>query len=104
MVPVILFSWLLFAVTDPAQLLTYVIRLFSFTASGVNPGDYLLALKDYGAVLAAGIAFSVPALHKLWQEKIRDSALGTLILLAVFAVCLYRMALGQNDPFMYAGF
>lgn len=104
MVPLILFSWLLFAVTDGSGLMVYIGRLFAFGTPGVNPADYLTALGDYGIYLAAGIAFSVPAVHKLWEEKIRDSALGTLILLVVFAVCLYSLAMGQNDPFMYFGF
>ena len=84
--------------------MVYIGRLFAFGTPGVNPADYLTALGEYGVCLAAGIAFSVPAVHKLWEEKIRDSALGTLILLVVFAVCLYSLAMGQNDPFMYFGF
>jgi len=104
MIPLILLSWLLFAVTDVNQLWQYIVRLFSFGAKGVNPLDYVAALKEYGVFLAVGIAWSVPAVHRLWKEKVRDSAVGTLILTVVFGACLYCSAMGQNDPFMYFGF
>ncbi len=104
MIPLILFSWLLFAVTDVNLLWDYIVRLFSFGAKGVNPLDYVDALKDYGGYLAAGIILSVPAVHRIWEEKIKDSALGTLVLLVVFGFCMYSIAMGQNDPFMYFGF
>lgn len=104
MIPLILISWLLFAVTDVNALFVYIKQLFALGGPGVNSKDYLIALKDYGVYLAAGVAFSVPGVHKLWEEKIKYSPLGTLILLAVFFVCLYCMAMGQNDPFMYFGF
>ncbi len=104
MVPLILFSWLLFAVTDVNQLWTYIVQLFSFGEKGVNPMDYVEALKNYGGYLAAGIVLSVPAVHRVWEEKIRDCWLGTVILIGVFGVCLYSIAMGQNDPFMYFGF
>ncbi len=104
MVPVILFSWLLFAVTDLNLLTDYVVRLFSFGARGVNPTDYVTALKDYGVYLAAGIAFSVPAVPTFFEKKLKDTWVGTLILLAVFLFAMYSVAMGQNDPFMYFGF
>ncbi len=104
MIPLILFSWLLFAVTDVKELGIYAARLFSFGESGVNPMDYADALKDYGVYLGAGIVLSVPVVHRVWEEKIKDTALGTVILLGVFGFCLYSIAMGQNDPFMYFGF
>lgn len=104
MIPLTLIGWLLFAITDVEQIWVYLARLFAFGATALNPRDYLTALSEYGSYLAAGVVLSIPAVHQLWERKIRDSALGTLILLAIFAVSLYFLAMGQNDPFMYSGF
>ncbi len=105
MVPMILFSWLLFAVTDLGLLFDYAVRLFSFGgAAGVNPRDYVDALRDYGLYLGLGIAFSVPAVPRFFREKVRDTTLGTLVLFAVLVYAMYAVSMGQNDPFMYFGF
>ncbi len=104
MIPVILFSWLLFAVTDLDLLRDYAVRLFSFGERGVNPMDWLGALTDYGVYLAAGIAFSVPAVPRFFEKKVKHTWVGTVLLLLVFVFAMYSAAMGQNDPFMYFGF
>lgn len=104
MIPLILVSWLLFAVTDMDSLFVYLRQIFGMGGPAMNPADALMALRKYGAYLAAGLLFSVPAVHQCWEKKIKDTSLGTLLLLTSFVFCVYALSMGQNDPFLYAGF
>lgn len=101
MIPAILLSWMLFAISDLERLWVYIGRLFS-EWSWTSP-DFLRYLGQYGLLLLVGVVLSVPGPAKLWK-RIKCSPLGTIILIAVFWAAVYCMAAGQNDPFMYFSF
>ena len=58
--------------------------------------------RQYAVVLVIGLLVSTP-LPELWR-RIRTSPLGTVLLLVLFWVCVYCMAVATNDPFMYFSF
>ena len=98
----IVWSWMLFAITDLSQLGIYITRLFAFFDS-VSCADFIRYLSQYGVLLAAGIVFSMPGPAKLW-EKIRRSPVGTIFLVLVFWACIYCLSVSANDTFMYFSF
>jgi alginate O-acetyltransferase complex protein AlgI len=101
MVPAILLSWMLFAISDLERLAVYAGRLVSEWSW--QAADFQRALGQYGWLLAVGILVSTPLPAKLWN-KLKFSALGTIFLFAIFWVAVYCMAAGLNDPFMYFSF
>lgn len=101
MIPAILLTWMVFAITDLKQLGIFIGRLFS--EYSWSAPDFQRYLHQYGWMLLLGIVLSTPFPARLWQ-RIRSSTLGTIILLVVFWAAVYCIAAGQNDPFMYFSF
>lgn len=101
MIPAILLTWMVFAITNLKQLGVFIGRLFS-EYSWKAP-DFQRYLHQYWWMLLIGVILSTPYPARLWQ-RIRSSALGTILLLAVFWAAVYCIAAGQNDPFMYFSF
>lgn len=98
-------SWIIFAITDFSELHIYLLRMFPFfgDAQAAPLNDFWRLLKLYAPLLIASVIFSVSYPQKLF-EKIRDKALGILILLVVFWYAVYLLAIGINNPFLYFRF
>ncbi len=98
-------SWIIFAITDFSELRIYLLKMFPFFggAQTASLNDFWRLLDLYAPLLIAGVIFSVSYPQKLW-EKIRDSALGIILLLAVFWYSVYLLAIGINNPFLYFRF
>lgn len=106
MLLVIPLSWLPFAIADFSQLWRYLGRLFPFVPvkdAVIYAGDYLKYGRMYGFLLLLGFVFCTPWPRKVF-DRFRDTAWGTLLLLAVFWASLYGLYKGMNDPFMYFQF
>ncbi len=103
MIFLILIQWTIFAVTDLSQLGTYLGRMFGIGGNVMDKADFLRYLGTYGWKLALGVVFSTPLPRRLFAP-IRKSTLGTLILFAIFAACVYCISIGSNDPFLYFNF
>ena len=71
--------------------------------TAVHARDFLVYGRQYAVVLVIGLLVSTPLPEKLWR-RIRTSPLGTVLLLVLFWVCVYCMAVATNDPFMYFSF
>lgn len=101
---VIPISWMCFAITDLSQLGIYLGRMFG-VAEGlrVSKGDWVKALANYGALFAAGGFACTPALRKLFQ-KIKDSLPGLFLLALLFWLCVWRLQVEGQNPFMYLNF
>ncbi len=101
----VLMSWLLFAISDLAQLKTYFLRLFPIGGSflGAYTKDFLKYGKTYGVLLLLGILFCTPLPRRIYR-KISHSFWAIPLLLAVFWACLYCLFQGLNDPFLYFRF
>lgn len=97
-------SWMCFAITDLSQLETYLGRM-SGVVEGVrvSAGDWKKALMNYGMLFAAGAAACTPVLQKLFQ-KWKDSLPVMLLLIVLFWLCVWRLQVEGQNPFMYLSF
>ena len=99
-------SWVAFAVTDLSELGVYMTRLFPFAghAAGViNHLDYLKYLNDYAPLFLLGVLFSTP-LPETCYRLIEHKWIGKVILLGIFGLCMYYLAVSANNPFLYFNF
>ena len=60
MIPLIMISWAIFALTDFSQMGLFFSRLFAFDMGD----DWLYFLKNYGVTFLLGIIFATPMLKK----------------------------------------
>ena len=106
MILIIPLTWLIFAVTDFHELGVYFKRLLPFIPQktyAILDKDYMKYLDIYKTYFIAGILFSTKLPQKIY-EKIKNSFVGVLLLLAVFWASVYCMYRGLNDPFLYFRF
>lgn len=97
-------TWVCFAVTDVSQLQVYLGRMFSLNEGiRISAGDWLKALSNYGYLLVAGAFACTPALKKLFRRW-KDSLVAAVILVVIFWVCVWRLQVEGNNPFMYFRF
>lgn len=99
-------TWLIFAVTDLHELGIYFKRLLPFLPQktyAVLDKDYVKYLGIYKTYFIAGILFSTRLPKKIY-DKIKNSFVGVILLLAVFWASVYCMYKGLNDPFLYFRF
>ncbi|MCF0120428.1 MAG: MBOAT family protein [Oscillospiraceae bacterium] len=98
-------SWSFFAVSDIGHLTLFLGKLFPFatSANGVFANDYIRFGARYLPYLIIGAALCFPWCRKLW-DRFKATPVGTVFLFLVFWGSVYFLSIGQNDPFMYAGF
>lgn len=101
---VIPITWMCFAISDVSDLQVYLSRMFG-TAEGirVSAGDWINALKNYGYLFTVGFFACTPALQKLFRKG-KDSLPGMLLLAALFWLCVWRLQVEGQNPFMYLRF
>lgn len=97
--------WSVFAITDMEQLGAFFSRLFPFfsKAEYTVPFEPLKFLRQYGAFFLAGILLSTPLGKKIFY-KVKDNLLGAILLGGMFALSIYFLCIGLNDPFLYFRF
>jgi len=106
MLLIIPLTWAVFAVSDMRELGSLFTRLFPFFGTGVLSVfkyDFLKYLKEYYPFFIASILFSTRLPYKL-LERIRNSVLVPILLLAIFSASVYCMYKGFDDPFLYFRF
>ena len=105
MIPAILISWAFFAIPNTGDLFIFFGKLFPFfgTSDAVFPTDYLYHGKQYLLYLIVGILASTPIFDKLWS-RIKNTHIGTVILIIIFWLSVFCLSVGMNDPFMYFNF
>lgn len=99
-------SWVAFAIEDGEKLLTYFNRMFPFLgqqAAVINSKDYVKYLRDYWSLFALGILFATPVPAVLYK-RIKDGALGTVVIGIIFLASMYFLAVSVNNPFLYFNF
>lgn len=101
----IFLSWLIFSLPDLSVLGVYLRRLFPFAggAAGLNPGDVLIYLRQYGAAFGLGLLFATPWPARLWT-RIRRTPFGTALCVLLFWACFYCVSVATSDPFLYFSF
>lgn len=101
---VILISWMCFAITDLGQLQVYLGRMFHVVEGiSVRSGDWLAALENYGGLFLVAILGCTPLMEKLYR-KCKDHLVGKLMLAALFWICVRRLMIEGDNPFMYFQF
>ena len=106
MLVVISLSWLVFAVSDMGQFMSYLGRLFPFFGQGgtnVFEGDFAKYAAAYFLPLAAAL-FCCTGIPRHMYEKRKYTFLATFGLLLLFWGCVYCMYMGLDDPFLYYQF
>ena len=97
-------TWVCFAITDIGQLQIYLGRMFHvFPGLAVNVQDWRTALTDYGSLLAMGAFACTPAVGKLFR-RLKDTWPGIILLVALFWMCVWRLQVEGQNPFMYLDF
>ena len=96
--------WVCFAVTDVSQLQIILGRMFGVVKGiSVGAGDWVKALQDYWYLLGIGAVACTPALQKVFQRW-KDNVFCKLILVALFWLCIWRLQVEGQNPFMYFRF
>lgn len=97
-------TWMCFAITDLGQLQIYLGRMFNLVPqAAVSRGDWLQALENYGPVLLAGGTACLPFLKK-WFRRWKDRLVVKVLLAALFWLCVWRITVEGDNPFMYRMF
>lgn len=97
-------TWVCFAITDIEQLQIYLGRMFHvFPGLAVNAGDWRKALTDYGSLLALGAFACTPGMRKLFRW-LKDTWPGIILLAGLFWMCVWRLEVEGQNPFMYLDF
>lgn len=102
---VIPLTWVVFAVSDLKNLGIYFSRLFPFFGTGiaVNAGDWIKYGRTYGLFFLLAFVISLPFIDRLWK-KCWNKWWMKAVLFAVFWFCVYEIANGLNNPFLYFSF
>ena len=94
-------TWVCFAITDMGQLQIYLGRMFHvFPGMAVNAQDWRTALTNYGGLLALGAFACTPAVRNLFR-RLKDTWPGIILLAALFWMCVWRLQVEGQNPFMY---
>lgn len=98
-------TWVVFAVTDLDSLRIYFTRLFPFWGGGiaVNARDWILHGRNYLGFFLAAAVVSCPLADRL-VKRYWNTLAAKLVLFALFWVCIYRLATGLHNPFLYLNF
>ena len=98
-------TWVIFALTDFSEIVTYFSRLFPFggTPDFITTDDFTSALRTYWYILAACVLFSLPFPERFYK-KYKDSKFMILILAFIFGYSIYRLKVAENNPFLYFRF
>ncbi len=94
-------TWMCFAITDVSQLQIFLGRMFGVVEGiRVSPGDWSRALGTYWHLFAIGGIACTPVLRKCfhrWKDKVPV----VVLLVALFWLCIYRLQVEGQNPFMY---
>ena len=98
-------TWVIFRISDLSELGAYFSRLYPFFSSGdaVFSGDFFRQAEHYWWLFALGFLLAAPWPRRFY-EKYRATPLVWLPLFAVFWLCLFLIATGTGNPFLYARF
>lgn len=97
-------TWVCFEITDITQLQIFLGRMFHVLPGiRISPGDWRDALADYGVLFGVGALACTPLLQKLFR-RFKDSWIVMILLAALFWLCVWRLEVEGQNPFMYLNF
>lgn len=106
MILFLMFSWLLFGVTNLSNVGIYLGKLLPFAqqaGTAVFKNDYVRHLSQCALPLTAGILCCTGIPRRIYDKK-KNSLLMAMILVILFWACVHSMYLGLDDPFLYYQF
>lgn len=105
MAAVIPLTWAVFANPQWQQMVLFFKRLFGFGGAegAVFAADYIKYGKEYGIYLLACFLFSARLPQKIWA-KVKETYVGQVLLVAIFAGVVYCLYKGLDNPFLYYQF
>lgn len=98
-------TWVIFAITDFGNLVSYLRCMIGMPPAGVLTGadQFLRYLRQYGLLLGFCVLFST-ALPMMLYQKYRRHWWMLLVLFAAFVFSVYEIANGSSNPFLYFRF
>ncbi len=98
-------TWVVFAVENLNELGVYFTRMFPFwgSAAYVNATDYVRYLRNYSLFFLLAFLVSLPVMDTVY-EKYHNGKLFKAAIFVIFAFCVYEIANGLNNPFLYFQF
>ena len=97
-------TWVCFAVTDVSELQIVLGRMFGVEKGiRVSAGDWIRALQNYWYLLGFGAVACTPVLQKCFR-RFQDNMVCKLILVVLFWLCIWRLQVEGQNPFMYFRF
>ncbi len=100
MIPLVMVSWAIFAITDLQQLGVFLGRMFAFEGGD----DWGYFLRNYGLTFLLGILFSTPALKKGFQRLEKNGAAAILVYGTLFLISVAYLVDATYNPFLYFRF
>ena len=97
-------TWMCFAITDVGELFIYLGRMFGQAPQYTPmPGDWSAALQNYGSLFVIAFIASTPLIRRLYRRW-RNNMAVNVILAALFWICVWRIMIEGNNPFLYSNF
>ena len=100
MIPLIMMSWAIFAITDFSQMGVFFSRLIG----GYAGSDWVYSLRNYGVTFALGILFSTPALKGALAHLERSRIASVFIYGFLTVVSVAYLVDATYNPFLYFRF
>lgn len=106
-------TWIIFAVTDLKELMIYLYKMLPFLPWKIfnvtipegfrDDLDYVSYFDLFGLLFIVSFLLCTPLLSKIY-ERYKKNLITTIILFLIFWVCIYQLANGANNPFLYFRF
>lgn len=94
-------TWMCFAITDVGELWTYLGRMFGAAPQcAVLQNDWRAALENFGGLFFLSFIACTSLIKKVFY-KWKDGMAGNVVLAALFWVCVWRIMVEGDNPFLY---
>ena len=100
MIPLIIISWAIFAITDFSQMGLFFSKMFAFSGGD----DWIYFIRNYGVTFIFGILFSTPALRPVYNICERKEVLGVILYGSIFIMSVAYLVDATYNPFLYFRF
>jgi alginate O-acetyltransferase complex protein AlgI len=102
-VSLVLISWAIFALEDPAQLRAYLCAMIGMNGAPLLDPATLYYLRNFLPVLILAGVSSTPLVASIWN-RINSKAIQLFILLLAIILCTAYVVASTYNPFLYFRF
>ncbi len=96
----ILVGWVLFAVIDLNQIISFLKKMFIFNAGN----EWIYYLRNYIITYTIAIIFSTNFLKKIYNKFVKSNIVDTIILITIFLLSIAYLVDSSYNPFLYFRF